>query len=157
MRIEPPTLIETVRVLEGNLRELLGHVKENYGIPSVVRPEKWDDSQVGFGFLVAHHCCDPCRATQCGAHSATANYQKTREGCGCPEFPVQTTRDTPGRWQCYTPPPPFPRAKISATGGSGMGCDRTLWGVCSCDAPAIHSKLRKEPRRGCSYSSVCAT
>ena len=33
-----------------------------------------------------------------------------------------------------------------------MGCDRALWKGCSCDTPAPHSKLRKEPRRGCSYT-----
>ena len=39
-----------------------------------------------------------------------------------------------------------------ATGGSGMGCDRALLGGCSCDTPATQSKLRSEPRRGCSYT-----
>ena len=65
---------------------------------------------------------------------------------------VQTSRDTLAGGSA-TPPPP-PRAKISATGVSGMGCDRALQGGgggCSCDTPATHSKLRKEPRRGYSY------
>ena len=38
---------------------------------------------------------------------------------------VQATRDTPGRWQCYAF---LPRAKRSAIGAFGMGCDRALWG-----------------------------
>ena len=48
-----------------------------------------------------------------------------RQGSGGPKF--LTIRDTL-RWQCYTPPP-LPRAKVSATGGSsqmgwvlGRGC-----------------------------------
>ena len=45
--------------------------------------------------------------------------------------------------------PNYPR---HPTGRSGMGCDRALWRGCSCDTPATHSKLRKEPRRGCSYT-----
>ena len=45
---------------------------------------------------------------------------------------------------------PLPRAKIGTTGGSGIGCDRALWGGCSCDTLATHSKLWKELRRGCS-------
>ena len=36
-------------------------------------------------------------------------------------------------------------------GGPGWGAT-ALWRVCSCGAPATHSKLWKEPRRGCSYT-----
>ena len=45
--------------------------------------------------------------------------------------------------------PNYPR---HPTGGSRMGCDRALWRGCSCDTSATHSKLRKEPRWGCSYT-----
>ena len=45
--------------------------------------------------------------------------------------------------------PNYPR---HPTGGPGMGCDMALWRGCSCDTPATHSKLRKEPRQGCSYT-----
>ena len=47
--------------------------------------------------------------------------------------------------------PNYPR---HPTGGSGMGCDRGLWGGVWLrhPTPATHSKLQKEPRRGCSYS-----
>ena len=45
-------------------------------------------------------------------------------------------------------PPSLPRAKISATGGSGMGCDRAfLGGRCSCDTPVTHSIRRRNCRR----------
>ena len=45
--------------------------------------------------------------------------------------------------------PNYPR---HPTEGSAMGCDMALWRGCSCDTPATHSKLRKEPRRRCSYT-----
>ena len=63
---------------------------------------------------------------------------------------VQTTRDTPRKWRAT---PPLRRAKISARGGSGMGATGPFGGGgCGCDTCATHSKLRKEPRRGCSYT-----
>ena len=45
--------------------------------------------------------------------------------------------------------PNYPR---QPTGVFRMGCDRALLRGCSCDTPATPSKLRKEPRRGCSYT-----
>ena len=55
---------------------------------------------------------------------------------------------TPGARQGFR----GPNRPRHPTGGSGMGCDRALWRGCSCDTPATPSKLRKEPRRGCSYT-----
>ena len=46
--------------------------------------------------------------------------------------------------------PKYPR---HLTGGLGWECGRALWGASSCNTPATHSRLRKEPRlqRGRSY------
>ena len=61
---------------------------------------------------------------------------------------VQTTRDTPPRWQCHIPPSQEPRYR--------GGCNTALWGGGgTCDTPATHSTLRKELRRGPSYTLEC--
>ena len=66
---------------------------------------------------------------------------------------VRTTRDTPRRWQCYTPPP---KSQDECYRGVWNGVrqgflEGTFWG-CSCDTPATHSKLRKETGWGSSYA-----
>ena len=79
----------------------------------------------------------------------------------CSATPARIAATPPGARQGFGGPN-YPR---HPTGGSGMGCDRALCGGCSCDTLATPSKLRKEPRQGCSYTlerdsggcSVCAT
>ena len=89
--------------------------------------------------------------------------RKRRTGLvsNCSATPTRIAATPPGARQGFGGPT-YPR---HPTGGSGIGCDRALGGGCSCDTPATPSKLRKEPRRGCSYTlerdrggcSVCAT
>ena len=60
--------------------------------------------------------------SQCSAALASAAAQPpgARQGFGGPNYPRH-----PRWWQCYTP---LPRARVSLTGGCGMGCDRALRG-----------------------------
>ena len=57
---------------------------------------------------------------------------------GCRRSKLHTTPLAACRWQRCPPPPP--RAKTSATGGSGMGCDRALGGRGVAATPLQHTR-----------------
>ena len=49
-------------------------------------------SRFCFQSLVAHHCCDPCRATQCRAHSVAANFRSFRNVAGVSRYTLQPSQ-----------------------------------------------------------------
>ena len=53
--------------------------------------------------LVAHRCCDPCRATQCHAHSVAASPAILQMSRGCPTTPLQPSQKRP--FAAILPPP----------------------------------------------------
>ena len=50
---------------------------------------------LSFWSLVAHCCCDPCRATQCRAHSVAANPADLEMSQGCRATPLQPSQKDP--------------------------------------------------------------
>ena len=79
-----------------------------------------------FSTAVIFGLVSKCSATLA---SVAAPAPGAREGFGGPNYLRQCQEN------CYT--------------DSGMGCDKALWWGCSCDTPATHWELRKEPRQGC--------